>query len=298
MKGILKRLCAAALTLTVAAAAFAPAALAVQLPTLPQDQCVVDAAGVLSEETAQYLDSLNGQLEGACSGAQIGVVTVDYTGSASTEEYALDVFNTWGIGDAKENNGVLILLVMESPLYADGDYYVTYGDGFRNSTLDRQASTLAQTMEDDFVAKDYDAAIETCASAVANTIADIYGVDLNSGEAVPQSGGFVNVGAIVIALALLVVMVILVFGPLLNSMFPFCFGFGLGSAFRGPRYYHHYHHHMPPPPPPRGPRGPRGPRPPYGGGFGGGFGGGGFGGGGFGGMGGGSSHGGGGGRGR
>lgn len=187
---------------------------------------------------------------------------------------------------------------MESPLYADGDYYVTYGDGFRNSTLDRQASTLAQTMEDDFVAKDYDAAIETCASAVANTIADIYGVDLNSGETVPQSGGFVNVGAIVIALALLVVMVILVFGPLLNSMFPFCFGFGLGSAFRGPRYYHHYHHHMPPPPPPRGPRGPRGPRPPYGGGFGGGFGGGGFGGGGFGGMGGGSSHGGGGGRGR
>ena len=122
MKGILKRLCATALTLTVAAAAFAPAALAVQLPTLPQDQCVVDAAGVLSEETAQYLDSLNGQLEGACSGAQIGVVTVDYTGSASTEEYALDVFNTWGIGDAKENNGVLILLVMESPLYADGDY--------------------------------------------------------------------------------------------------------------------------------------------------------------------------------
>lgn len=294
-----KKIAAGTAALAVAVAVVAvPASAAVTLPSLPADQCVVDDAGVLSESTTAYMNELNGKLEANCEGAQIGVLTVQYTGSASTEEYALEAFNTWGIGDKSENNGVLILLVMESPLYADGDYYVTYGDGFRNSTLDRQASTLAQTMEDDFVAKDYDAAIETCASAVANTIADIYGVDLNSGEAVSQSGGFVNVGAIVIALALLVVMVILIFGPLLNSMFPFCFGFGLGSAFRGPRYYHHYHHHMPPPPPPRGPRGPRGPRPPYGGGFGGGFGGGGFGGGGFGGMGGGSSHGGGGGRGR
>lgn len=185
MKGFFKRLCAAALTLTVAAVAFAPTVLAVQLPTLPKDQCVMDTAGVLSDETAQYLDSLNGQLEGACSGAQIGVLTVDYTGSASTEEYALNVFNTWGIGDDKENNGVLILLVMESPLYADGDYYLTYGDGFRNTTLEKQASALAQTMEDSFVAKDYDSAVKTCADAVAGTIADIYGVSLEGEQFQP-----------------------------------------------------------------------------------------------------------------
>ena len=305
MKYLWKKLAAGAAVLAVTAAvAVMPAMAAVTLPDLPADQCVVDDAGVLSDSVTDYLDQLNGQLEASCNGAQIGVLTVQYTGSASTEEYALEAFNTWGIGSSA-NNGVLILLVMESPLYADGDYYLTYGDGFRNTTLDRQASTLAQTMEDDFAAKDYDGAVETCADAVASTIADIYGVNLSSGgtAAAPSEGGgfMINLGAIVIALALLVVMVILVFGPILNGMFPFCFGFGLGSAFRGPRYHHHYHHHMPPPPPPYRPRGPRGPRPPRGGGFGGGFGGfggGGFGGGGFGGMGGGSSHGGGGGRGR
>ena len=146
---------------------------------------------------------------------------------------------------------MLLLLVMESPLYADGDYYLTYGDGFRNTTLDRQASVLAQTMEDDFAARDYDAAVTTCAGAVADTIADIYGVDLAAGGAQsaprPEGRRGFEPGVFVLAAALLVVMLILVFGNTLNSIFPFCFGWCLGSNFRGPR----------PPRPPRGPRPPR-----------------------------------------
>mgnify|MGYP000264446837 CR=1 FL=1 len=68
---------------------------------------------------------------------------------------------------------------MESAQYADGDYYLTYGDGFRNTTLAKQSSAIAQTMEDQFAAKDYDGAVTTCARNVANTIADIYGVSLS-----------------------------------------------------------------------------------------------------------------------
>lgn len=70
---------------------------------------------------------------------------------------------------------------MESAQYADGDYYLTYGDGFRNTTLAKQSSAIAQTMEDQFAAKDYDGAVTTCARNVANTIADIYGVSLSGG---------------------------------------------------------------------------------------------------------------------
>src|SRR5699024_12625213 len=58
---------------------------AVTLPDLPQGECVVDDADVLSEDTTAYLEQLNGQLEASCSGAQIGVLTVQYTGSASTD---------------------------------------------------------------------------------------------------------------------------------------------------------------------------------------------------------------------
>lgn len=237
MKTILKRLSACAVAVVAAVGLAVPAWAAVTLPDLPQSECVVDNADVLSEDTTAYLEQLNGQLEASCSGAQIGVLTVQYTGSASTEEYALEAFNAWGIGSKEHNNGVLLLLVMESPLYADGDYYLTYGDGFRNTTIDRQASTLSQTMEDDFAARNYDAAVRTCADAVAGAIADIYGVDLASGQPAPADppyGSVMNLGVFVLVGALAVVMLILVFGNFLGNTFPFCFGWCLGSHF-GPR---------------------------------------------------------------
>ena len=183
MKNIARKLSALLLVFVVSAAALCPAfAVTASLPSLPSGQCVVDDANVLSSSTVQTITDLNAQLESSCSGAQIGVLTVDYTGNLTTEDYALQAFNTWGIGSSSENNGVLILLVMESQEYEDGDYYLTYGDGFRNTTLESQASALAQTMEDGFVRQDYDDAVTTCAQNVAQTIADIYGVSLSGGN--------------------------------------------------------------------------------------------------------------------
>ena len=183
MKTFSRRIAALLLVVTVGITALAPAASAanIQLPSLPKDQCVVDDAGVLSDSTTSELETLNAQLSSSCDGAQIGVLTVDYTGSATTEDYATEAFNTWGIGSSSKNNGVLILLVMQSDQYADGDYYLTYGDGFRSTMLADQASTLVQTMEDDFAAKKYDSAVLTCATNVANTIAEVYGVTLSGG---------------------------------------------------------------------------------------------------------------------
>ena len=184
MKNVAKRISALALVFVVSLAALCPAVFAASasLPDLPAGQCVVDDANVLNSQVEQTVNDLNSKLEANCNGAQIGVLTVQYTGNLSTEDYATEAFNAWGIGDASNNNGVLILLVMESPLYEDGDYYVTYGDGFRNTMLESQASAIAQTMEDDFVNRDYDAAVVTCASNVADTIAQVYGVSLNGGS--------------------------------------------------------------------------------------------------------------------
>lgn len=291
MKNFAKRISALVLAVVVSAAVLCPAAFAAQLPSLPKDQCVVDGAGVLSSSTVQTITELNAQLESSCSGAQIGVLTVEYTGNDSTEDYATQAFNAWGIGSSSNNNGVLILLVMESAQYADGDYYLTYGDGFRNTTLAKQSSAIAQTMEDQFAAKDYDGAVTTCARNVANTIADIYGVST-----------LTDILTLVVSVVLLIVII-------RSVAYVFASPCGWLWCFGGPRPPRR--RRGPPPPPPGGfYGGPRGPRPPRGGGFGGmgggsfgggagrgGFGGGSFGGG-FGGMGGGSSHGGGGGRGR
>ena len=185
---------------------------------------------MLSQNTVQLVEQLNGQLEANCQGAQIGVLTVEYTGNLSTEEYAVQAFNAWGIGSAKEDNGVLILLVMESPLYKDGDYYLTIGDGFRNTTMDKQASAIAQTMENAFARQDYDDAVEICAQNAAQTIAGVYGTSLTGGgssyqpQPEPQGPGFFAV-LFDIALFLLVAWVVMnaVFAPI-GRRTNFCFG--------------------------------------------------------------------------
>lgn len=307
MKNFAKRISALVLAVVVSAAVLCPAAFAAQLPSLPKGECVVDDANALNSQVTQTIEELNAKLETNCKGAQIGVLTVQYTGNLSTEDYATEALNAWGIGNATNNNGVLILLVMESAQYADGDYYLTYGDGFRNTTLAKQASAIAQTMESDFANRDYSDAVITCANNVADTIASIYGVNLDNGSYENGStvqpgyqGGQSSGGSTLTDILTLVVGAVLLIVIIRSMAYVFASPCGWLWCFGGPR-------------PPRGRRrGPHNPPPPGGfyGGFGGmgggsfgggagrgGFGGGSFGGG-FGGMGGGSSHGGGGGRGR
>lgn len=293
MKNFTKRFCALLLVFVVGMAAVCPLCLAAtaQLPTLSTTTCVVDDAGVLSDSTTETLTNLNTQLTNNCEGAQIGVLTVQYTGNVSSEEYALEALNTWGLGSSENNNGVLILLVMESDLYDDGDYYISLGSGFRNTTLESEISTLAQTMETAFAAQDYDEAVLTGAQNIADTIADIYGVTLDTSGTATDGGydgdpyndpyaesGSVSVFAMIFdaILIIIVVMVIFhtIFAPIGRRHYGFFWGPCWGGWGRGPR---------PPRRPPHddfGP-GPRGGRPPRGGGFGGGsfHGGGGFGGG-------------------
>ena len=284
MKRFASRLCAVLLVLTVSVTALVPAAFAAkaQLPSLPSDQCVVDDANVLSDSTTTTIENLNAQLTEQCSGAQIGVLTVEYTGSVSTEDYAVQAANAWGLGSSSNNNGVLILLVMQSQQYADGDYYLATGDGFRNTTLEKQASAIAQTMEDSFAAGDYDAAVTTCAQNVASTIADIYGVTLSGTTGSTGTVGNGNTGSyndsyydapaasyqspFVTLLSVLVILFALkvIFSGIRHGMggggfgpfFGFGLGYGLGSRRRRRPPYDDWG--------PGGPRGPRGPRPPRG----------------------------------
>lgn len=315
MKNLAKRISALVLAVVVSAAVLCPAAFAAQLPSLPKDECVVDDANALNSQVTQMIEELNAKLETNCKGAQIGVLTVQYTGNLSTEDYATEAFNAWGIGNATNNNGVLILLVMESAQYADGDYYLTYGDGFRNTTLAKQASAIAQTMESDFANRDYSDAVITCANNVADTIASIYGVNLDNGSYENGStvqpgyqGSQSSGGSTLTDILTLVVGAVLLIVIIRSMAYVFASPCGWLWCFGGPRPpYRRRGRRGPPPPPPGGYYGgSRGPRSPRGGGFGGmgggsfggGAGRGGFGGGSFGGMGGGSSHGGGGGRGR
>ena len=93
------------------------------VPAAPEGSCVLDEANVLSERTEQAVNDLTIALDEAC-GAQMAVLTVDFTGTSSTADYAVEALNSWGVGDKDKNNGVLLLLVIGAE-----DYYCTVGTG-------------------------------------------------------------------------------------------------------------------------------------------------------------------------
>ena len=303
MKNLFKR--AAALVVTAAALTATVFAAKVSLPELPKDVCVVDSANILSAETEQAVDQLNGMLQQDCKGAAIGVLTVEFTGKAGIEEYAYEAFNTWGIGDKNEDNGILLLLVP-----GEDNYWCLQGIGLERSVPTAVLSeVLGSYMEPNWVKGDFDSGVQQTCQALAKQVAASYGVTLGGSGQSSTTGSRYETGTntvrstvsladiiawIIVAIFLLILLRIIL-SAMVTSIFTPMFGWGWrNNIFYGPTILRPFFSWRGP----RGPRPPRGgtgsgrrpPRPPRSGGGFGGYGG-------FGGMGGGGSRGGGAGRG-
>lgn len=284
------------LLICVLAGVVSVSAFAAGIPDPPQSY-VLDEADVISDSTERYINEKNNALAEAC-GAQIVFVTVDFTGNYSTHDYAYEIFNTWGIGDKKANNGMLYVLVIGAE-----DYYALPGSGvldvLSGGSLDR---ILSDYMEPDFAAGDYDAAVRATFDRTLSVLELKYGVwEDKEAEKIPDVGytgyedareqrsGFMSRVFRFFGKVLTFIVIMLVLRAIIkmfsgprggggsggggNSFFN---GWLLGSMMNRRRYYYR-------PPPPRppygGPRPPR-PNPPGGmGGFGSSRPGGGFGGG-------------------
>lgn len=81
---------------------------------LPTDRFFInDYANVIDTETENYIFE-RGKEYNANGGPQVVVLTMDSIGGESVEDFSIKTARKWGIGDKEENNGVLILLVMDS----------------------------------------------------------------------------------------------------------------------------------------------------------------------------------------
>lgn len=70
---------------------------------------ITDLANVIDAGTEADLDRRIDQLEQKTS-AEIAVVTVPSLDGAPVEDYAVRLFKDWGVGQAKQDNGVLVLV--------------------------------------------------------------------------------------------------------------------------------------------------------------------------------------------
>lgn len=92
---------------------FSISVFAADIPSKPTNNIYVqDYAQVLTAEDKAKLNQWGKSLE-AQTKAQIVVVTIKSLDGEAIEDYALQLFRTWEIGDKQMNNGVLMLVAVE-----------------------------------------------------------------------------------------------------------------------------------------------------------------------------------------
>jgi uncharacterized protein len=108
--------------------------------------------GILKPETVQeinyMLDSLKAQ-----TGAEVAVVLVNSIGQSELNSFATELFTTWGIGKAKQDNGLVVLFVLDQRKVK---FEVGYGlEGVLPDAICKRIQTQAMTPE--FKNGNYDA---------------------------------------------------------------------------------------------------------------------------------------------
>ena len=140
---------------------------------------VYDGAQVLSEETEQYIRNASQELDNKTS-AQIVVVTISSLEGQSLEEYATELFRQWGIGDAKKNNGVLLLCAVK-----DRQFRVEVGYGLEGHLPDGKTGRMQDTYIIPLLKEDkFDEGIKNGYNAFLQEIAKIYDVSITGESAV------------------------------------------------------------------------------------------------------------------
>jgi uncharacterized protein len=228
---------------------------------------VTDAAGILSEAEKSALEQKLVAIDDSSSN-QIAVVIIKSLQDRPIEEYATKLFRTWGIGNKKTNNGVLLLVSVD-----DRKVKIEPGYGLEGAIPDIVAGDIIRNkIAPAFKVGNYYKGIDEATDALAQAAVGEYKVARKKNR---SSDG---VGSPMIIFFVILVIVLIILGGIgggggfgggrrrRSDLGSLAEGIILGSLLNG------------------GGRGGWG---------GGGFGGGGFGGGGFGGFGGGSSGGGG-----
>lgn len=102
-------------------------------------QQVTDITGTLSTSEQQ---SLTQQLQDITqkTRAQVAVLIVPSTGDDSIEQYATRVFNNWRLGDAKRNDGILIIVA-----WSDRTVRIQVGYGLEEKVTDALAGDIIRS---------------------------------------------------------------------------------------------------------------------------------------------------------
>ncbi|HJX94490.1 MAG TPA: TPM domain-containing protein, partial [Candidatus Acidoferrum sp.] len=153
---------------------FALAANAEKITDIHPTGYVTDLAHIISPDAKARLENLCTELEQK-TGAQMAIVTVRSLEGETVEQYANELFKQLGVGNKKENRGVLVLVAP-----TDRKYWTEVGYGLEPVINDARAGDAGRLMRSYFLQGNYSAGIEAAAWTLAKFIADDRGVTLTA----------------------------------------------------------------------------------------------------------------------
>ena len=139
---------------------------------------VVDQSGIIDSAARSRIEGWILELKQKTT-AEAAVVTVDSTGPLSIEEYAVNLFQRFGIGQKGRDNGVLLLVA-----YKDRHMRIEVGYGLEGAITDAYSSRIINTiMVPEFKEGHFSDGIEKGTAAIVTLIAKEYNITLTG---VPQ----------------------------------------------------------------------------------------------------------------
>jgi uncharacterized protein len=134
---------------------------------------VNDFAGVISSYYEEKMSVLAAEVKRK-TGAETAVVTVEDMGGLEIEEYAVKLFETWGIGEQGKDNGILLLLAM-----AERKVRIEVGYGLEGILPDGRVGDILDTsVLPDFRNNDFGRGLYMGLVEVTRVIADDAGVEI------------------------------------------------------------------------------------------------------------------------
>ena len=155
-----------------------------QAVSLPAPGVCSDDQGVLGKATCARVAALLAADEQATTD-EIAVLVIGSTGSQSIERYATQVFNSWGLGKAGVDNGVLVVVAFD-----DRAMRIEVGDGLSARLPDGQAREIVGgTMLPAFRSGDYRYGVLAGLDAV-RTALGYQLIDQDRMTAIPKDAGY------------------------------------------------------------------------------------------------------------
>jgi uncharacterized protein len=185
----------------------------------PPKGYVNDYAGILSPQSAQSIDLLCRQVESKTT-AQIALVVVGTTKPLEIEQYAVELFERWGIGQKDKDNGLLLLVAVN-----DRAVRIETGYGLEGAIPDAIANNIIQqVIIPEFSKGQYEAGLIKAVLSIADIIAKEYNVSLEMDENLAYARQAGESKTSPFAALIYVLLFILIFGMRSGLLFFFLLG--------------------------------------------------------------------------